>query len=66
MRCGEVEVEGADRPEIEVDDSDTHVYPNYGRAHLTTEPCWCEPVVETIFDDNNRPCGRLVVHREQN
>ncbi len=38
-----------------------HVYPTYGREHVTDgRLCWCDPEVEVVDG------GRVIIHRSMN
>lgn len=49
--------------EVCTHENDVHVYPQYGREHVTNagcKGCWCSAQIENLVD------GNLVIHREQN
>ena len=42
-----------------------HVYPEFGRPHLTDQRtgCWCEPWVDIAFCDEEHVAGAVIVHQ---
>lgn len=51
---------GEDKPELSTlaDEQIQHVYPNFGRTHVTDkrDSCWCKPRVEFVED------GAIIIH----